>query len=166
MYFNHKSHTEWEAGNHLSMTALSGCMFISFSSSILCSSPGFNYSSTHSRQCTFTRSSFRLYVLTAKTWILRFIILWSLDKMKVSINLKILSWFWGVWLQKGYGLDEGIYWHLANTTWNYTDQWHTQTDVLSLLQSPLAISWKLREILQLPMLRSSCHTCLCRTPVN
>jgi hypothetical protein len=52
---------------------------------------------------------------------------------------------------------------------HFTDHWHTQTSVLSLLQSPLAISWQRllpREILQLPALRSSCYSCLCRTLVN
>jgi hypothetical protein len=52
---------------------------------------------------------------------------------------------------------------------HFTDHWHTQTSVLSLLQSPLAISWQQilpREILHLPTLRSSCHSCPCRTLVN
>jgi hypothetical protein len=50
-----------------------------------------------------------------------------------------------------------------------TDHWHTQTSVLSVLQSPLAVSWQRllpREIFQLPALRSSCHSRPCRTLVN
>jgi hypothetical protein len=49
---------------------------------------------------------------------------------------------------------------------HFTDHWHSQASVLSLLQSPLAVSWQRllpREILQLPRLRSSCHRCPCRT---
>jgi hypothetical protein len=52
---------------------------------------------------------------------------------------------------------------------HFTDHWHTQTSVLSLLQSPLAASWQWllpREILQLPVFRSSCHSHLCWTLVN
>jgi hypothetical protein len=39
---------------------------------------------------------------------------------------------------------------------HFTDQWHTQTSVISPLQSPLAVSWQRllpREILQLPWSR-------------
>jgi hypothetical protein len=42
---------------------------------------------------------------------------------------------------------------------HFTDHWHIQTTVLSLLQSPLAVSWQRllsRGILQLPAFRSSC----------
>jgi hypothetical protein len=49
------------------------------------------------------------------------------------------------------------------------DHWHTQKSVLSILQSPLAVSWQRllpREILQLPCFRSPCHGRLCRTLVN
>jgi hypothetical protein len=45
----------------------------------------------------------------------------------------------------------------------FTDNWHTQTSVLSLLQSPLTISWqRLRtvEILQLPTRRTACAVLL------
>jgi hypothetical protein len=52
---------------------------------------------------------------------------------------------------------------------HFTDHWHTQTSVCSLLQSSLVVPWQLllpREIFQLPALRSSCHRCLCRTLVN
>jgi hypothetical protein len=52
---------------------------------------------------------------------------------------------------------------------HFTDNWHTQTCVLSLLESPLAVSCQrllLREILQLPELRSSCHSLPCSTLVN
>jgi hypothetical protein len=47
----------------------------------------------------------------------------------------------------------------------FTDHWHMQTSVLSLLRSLLTVSWQwvlLREILQLPSLRASCHSCPCR----
>jgi hypothetical protein len=50
-----------------------------------------------------------------------------------------------------------------------TDHRHTQTSVLSLLQSPQAVSWQQlipREILQLPTFWSSCLSFLCRTLVN
>jgi hypothetical protein len=52
---------------------------------------------------------------------------------------------------------------------HFTDHWHTQTSVLSPLQSPLSVSWQrllTMEILQLPALRSSCHSHPCRTLVN
>jgi hypothetical protein len=46
-----------------------------------------------------------------------------------------------------------VYWPLVYSTRNYTTvYWHTQTNVLSALQSPLAVSWQRllpREILQL-----------------
>jgi hypothetical protein len=48
----------------------------------------------------------------------------------------------------------------------FTDHWHTQTSVLSLLQSLLVVSWQRllsRQILQFPALRSSCHSRPCRT---
>jgi hypothetical protein len=51
----------------------------------------------------------------------------------------------------------------------FTAHWHTQTSVLNLLQSPLVVSWQRllpKEILQLPALRSSCHSRPCRTLVN
>jgi hypothetical protein len=44
---------------------------------------------------------------------------------------------------------------------HYTDHWHTENVVLSLLQSPLAVSWQRllpREIPQLSELRRSCHS--------
>jgi hypothetical protein len=50
-----------------------------------------------------------------------------------------------------------------------TVHWHTQTRVLSVLWSPLAVSWQRllpREILQLPAFRSSCHSCPCRSLVK
>jgi hypothetical protein len=49
---------------------------------------------------------------------------------------------------------------------HFTDRWHTQTSGHSLLQSPLAVFWQQlpqTEILQLPVLRSSCHSRPCRT---
>jgi hypothetical protein len=52
---------------------------------------------------------------------------------------------------------------------HFTDNWHTQTRVLSLLQSPLAVFWQRllpKEIPQLPALRSSYHSRPCRTFVN
>jgi hypothetical protein len=52
---------------------------------------------------------------------------------------------------------------------HFTDDRHTQTIVLSLLQFPLAVSWQrflLREILHHPSIRSSCHSLLCRIFVN
>jgi hypothetical protein len=52
---------------------------------------------------------------------------------------------------------------------HFTDHWHTQTNVLILLQSPLAVSWQRlipRKILQLPALRCSCHSRPCRILVN
>jgi hypothetical protein len=77
------------------------------------------------------------------------------------------SRFTGVWLQKGYGLVEWIYWIFVYTTRNYALQiTDTQTSIFSRLQRPLAVSWQLllpREILQLPALRSSRHSCPCRT---
>jgi hypothetical protein len=70
----------------------------------------------------------------------------------------------GVWI------GEWIYWPLVYTTRNYTLHiTGTQTSVLSLLQSPLAVSWQRllpREILQLPALRSSWHSRPCTTLVN
>jgi hypothetical protein len=63
-----------------------------------------------------------------------------------------------------------IYWPLLYTTQDYSLQiTDTRTSVLSLLQSPLAVSWQhllLRRILQLPAVRSSWHSRLCRTLVN
>jgi hypothetical protein len=48
------------------------------------------------------------------------------------------------------------------TTWNvhFTDHWHTQTSVLSLLPSPLAFSWQQLlpvAVIQIPALWSSCQ---------
>jgi hypothetical protein len=43
-----------------------------------------------------------------------------------------------------------IYWPLVYITQNYTDHWHTQSGVLSLLQSPLAPQLLPREILSFP----------------
>jgi hypothetical protein len=67
----------------------------------------------------------------------------------------------GVWI------GEWIYWPLVYTTRNYTLQTtDTYISVLSLLQSPLAVSWQRllpREILQLPALRFPCHSRPCRT---
>jgi hypothetical protein len=67
----------------------------------------------------------------------------------------------------------GMYWWtdllttcIYNSELRFTDHWHTQTSVLSLLKSPLAVSWQRllpREILQLLSLRSSCHSRPCRT---
>jgi hypothetical protein len=57
------------------------------------------------------------------------------------------------------GLD---WWLDLLTTWihhselHFTDHWHTQTSILSLLQSPIAVFWQRllpREILQLPWSR-------------
>jgi hypothetical protein len=51
----------------------------------------------------------------------------------------------------------------------YWPHWHTQTNVFSLLQSPLTVSWQRllpREILQLPALRSSWHSRPCRALFN
>jgi hypothetical protein len=49
---------------------------------------------------------------------------------------------------------------------HFTVHWHTQTSVLGLLQPPLSVSGQRflpKEILQLPALRSLCHSCPCRT---
>jgi hypothetical protein len=49
---------------------------------------------------------------------------------------------------------------------HFTDRRHTQTSIHSTLQSPLAVSWQRllpKEVLQLPALRSSCHSNLFRT---
>jgi hypothetical protein len=71
----------------------------------------------------------------------------------------------GIWI--GFS----IYWQHSEL--HFTDHWHTQTSVLSLLQSPLAVSWQWllpREILQFPALRSSCHSrpwrTLCQLPTQ
>jgi hypothetical protein len=59
--------------------------------------------------------------------------------------------------------------HVYHSELHFTDHWHTQTSVLSLLQSPVAVSWQWclpREIPQFPALRSSCHSRPCRTLVN
>jgi hypothetical protein len=52
---------------------------------------------------------------------------------------------------------------------HFTVHWYTQTSVLSLLLSPLVVSWQRllpREIIQFPALSSSCHSRSCRTLVN
>jgi hypothetical protein len=56
--------------------------------------------------------------------------------------------------------------YIHHSELHYIDHWHTQPSVLSLLQSPLTVSWQrfnTVEILQLPALRSSCHSRPCRT---
>jgi hypothetical protein len=70
-----------------------------------------------------------------------------------------------------YGLDIGFIDHLYTPlrTTLHSSLTHTETSGLSLLRSPLAVSWQRllsREILQLPTLRSSYHSHLCRTLVN
>jgi hypothetical protein len=50
---------------------------------------------------------------------------------------------------------------------HFTGHWPTQTSVLSLLLSSLAVSWQRflpREVLQLPAPSSSCHSSPFRTP--
>jgi hypothetical protein len=52
---------------------------------------------------------------------------------------------------------------------HFTDDWYSQTSVLSLLQSPLAIPWQRLlpvVVLQRPALKSSCHSCPWRILVN
>jgi hypothetical protein len=52
---------------------------------------------------------------------------------------------------------------------HFTEHWHTQTSVLSPLNYPQAVSWQRflpRENLQIPALRSSCHSRPCSTLVN
>jgi hypothetical protein len=73
-----------------------------------------------------------------------------------------------VWLYTRYKLDIGFIDHLFIPL-GTTIYRHTQTSVLSLIQSPLAVSLQRllpREVLQLPTLRSSCHSRQCSTPVN
>jgi hypothetical protein len=83
-----------------------------------------------------------------------------------TVQSSIQSNFWhhsvtylGCVTVDGVLIDERIYWPLVYTTWNYTLQIaDTETNVLSLLQSPLAISWQWPlpvETLQLPAFRSS-----------
>jgi hypothetical protein len=58
---------------------------------------------------------------------------------------------------------------IYNSELRFTDHWHTQISVLSLLQSPLAVSRQRLlpvTIIQLPALWSSCHSRPCRTLVN
>jgi hypothetical protein len=68
----------------------------------------------------------------------------------------------GVWIE---------YWIycIHHSELHFICHWHTQSSVLSLLQSPLAVSWQRflpKEILQLHALRSSCHSRPCRTLFN
>jgi hypothetical protein len=80
------------------------------------------------------------------------------------------AWFGSV-TRDGVWIGYWIYWHtcIHHSELHFTDHWHTQTSFLSLLQSPLAVScqqlppW---EILHLPTLRSSCHSCPCSTLLN
>jgi hypothetical protein len=76
----------------------------------------------------------------------------------------------GAWFMYVVWIGESIYWPLVYTTRNYTSHiTDTQTSVPSLLVSAVAVSWQQllpREILQLPALRSSCHSGACRTLVN
>jgi hypothetical protein len=86
-------------------------------------------------------------------------------------HLYALSCIRSLWLRTGYGLDELDLWTtcIHHSERHFTDHWCIQTSVLSLLQSPLVVSWQQllpREILQLPSLRSSVHSCPCRTLVN
>jgi hypothetical protein len=80
--------------------------------------------------------------------------------------LEILSRIWGVTID-GVWISEWIYWPPVYTIRNYTLQFtDTQTSVLNLLQSPLAVSWQWllpREILKLPVLRFSYYSSPCRT---
>jgi hypothetical protein len=58
---------------------------------------------------------------------------------------------------------------IHNSELHFTIHWHTQTCILSLLQSPLATSWQRllpREIIHLPAIRSSWHSGPCRILVN
>jgi hypothetical protein len=58
---------------------------------------------------------------------------------------------------------------IHHTELHFVFYWHTQTSVLGLLQSPLAVSWQRylpRDILQLPVVRFSCNSHPCRTHVN
>jgi hypothetical protein len=51
--------------------------------------------------------------------------------------------------------------YIHHSKLHFTDHWHIPTIVLSLLPSPLAVCWQRllpRDILQLPALRSSCHS--------
>jgi hypothetical protein len=67
-------------------------------------------------------------------------------------------------------IGEWICWPLVYIAQYYILQiTDTETSVLSLLHSPLTVSWPRllpREIFQLPVLRSSCHSRPCRTLVN
>jgi hypothetical protein len=72
-------------------------------------------------------------------------------------------------LQTGYGLMDSLTTFIQHSELYFADYWHTQTSVLSVLWSPLAVSWQQllpREILQLPTLRSSSHSRTCRSVLN
>jgi hypothetical protein len=92
---------------------------------------------------------------------------WAVNKTsneKKKIN--ILSWLMGACDYRRVWIGEWIYWPLVYNTRNYTLQITDTHSVPILLQSPLDVSWQRlppRVILQLPTLRSSCHSHLCRT---
>jgi hypothetical protein len=77
----------------------------------------------------------------------------------------------GVWLETGCGLAilDLLSTRIHHSELHFTQYWHTQTSILTLLQSSLAESWQRflpREIPQLPALRSSCHSRPCRTQLS
>jgi hypothetical protein len=84
---------------------------------------------------------------------------------------KNLSRFMGVSLE-GVWIGEYIYIYYFYTplgTILCTSLAHTQTSVLSLLQSPLAVSWQrllTREIIQRPLLRYSSYSLPCKTQLT
>jgi hypothetical protein len=85
---------------------------------------------------------------------------------KLQNLLHIVTFFWLCDYRRG--MDELM--NLLTTCIHHSElhfiDRYTQTNVLSLLQSPLAVSWQRllpREILQLPAVRSSSHGRPCRT---
>jgi hypothetical protein len=64
------------------------------------------------------------------------------ELFKLCFVLKSLHLY--VWLQTVFGLVSGFNDHLyTRDPWlHFTDHWHRQTSVLSLLQSPLAVPWQ------------------------
>jgi hypothetical protein len=82
----------------------------------------------------------------------------------------ILSWFRGMTID-GIWIGELDLLTTCTHHWElpFTDHWHTEPNVLILLQFLLAVSWQRllpREILRLPALKSSCHSRMYRAFVR
>jgi hypothetical protein len=56
-----------------------------------------------------------------------------------GLPIRIATYLGCVWLETEYGL---VNWFIDHLELHFTVHWHTQTSALSLVQSPLAVSWQ------------------------